>query len=417
MNDNQKGSGVNSVTSCRICRSARLTEFFNLGEQPLANAFLEKEDLGNPEPYYPLRVLFCDDCNLVQLGEVLNPKIMFSDYLYFSSGMPASKHFRDYAESIVKKFVEGKDDLVVEIGSNDGHFLEVVKESHPNILGVDPAQNIAKLANVQGIPTVPDYFQERVAKEILEQHGLAKVIVANNVVAHIDDHHDLARAVSTLLAPRGVFIFEAPYLVDMFENLTFDTIYHEHLSYLAIRPVVRLLDAYGLEIFDVEVHPIQGQSIRVFAGRKGVRPVGPAITELIKKELDLGLDRIDSYFKLVKQIENLKTEVVSLLRDLKQRPKRIAGYGAPAKGNTLLNYYGIGLDVLDYVTEELPSKIGLYTPGKHIPVVHVLEFRNNPPDYAFLLAWNYKTVVLGKEREFLAKGGKFIMPVGQVRIL
>ncbi|OGE78153.1 MAG: hypothetical protein A2751_03255 [Candidatus Doudnabacteria bacterium RIFCSPHIGHO2_01_FULL_46_14] len=417
MNDNQKDSGVRTVGNCRICRSTALAEFFNLGEQPLANSFLKAEDLEKQEPYYPLRVLFCESCNLIQLGEVVNPELMFGDYVYFSSGMPASAHFRTYAENIVKRFVSRSEDLFVEIGSNDGHFLSVVKETHANILGIDPAKNIAAVANKKGIKTIPDFFGARVAADTAAQYGLAKVILGNNVVAHIDDHHDLAAGVDKLLAPDGVFIFEAPYLVDMFENLTFDTIYHEHLSYLAVRPMIKLLDQYNLEIFDVEIHPIQGQSIRVFAGRKGVRPVQGSVTGLINKELAMKLDQIASYFKLAEKIENLKKEVKDLVNDLKARGKRIIGYGAPAKGNTLLNYYRIGADILDYATEELPSKIGLYTPGTHIPVVHVSEFRDNPPDYAFFLAWNYRDAVFEKEMDFRRKGGKFIMPVGEVRML
>jgi hypothetical protein len=417
MNDSQKGSGVKTITGCRICRGAELTEFFNLGRQPLANSFLKKEDLGKPELYYPLRVMFCNDCNLVQLGEVVDPELMFSRYVYFSSGMPASRHFRNYAKDTVKRFITSPEDLFVEIGSNDGHFLQVVKESHQKILGVDPARNIASEANRRGLPTIPDFFSSKVAGDIVSKHGRAKVIVGNNVVAHIDNHHDLAKGVGELLADDGVFIFEAPYLTDMFENLTFDTIYHEHLSYLAVRPLTRLLRPYGLEIFDVEVHPIQGQSIRVFADRIGARPISASVSGLIKRELDLGFNRVGSYFRLANQIEKLKAEVVSFLRNLKQQGERIAGYGAPAKGNTLLNYYGIGRDILDYVTEELPSKMGLYTPGTHIPVAHVSEFRNNPPDYAFFLAWNYRDAVLEKESGFRSRGGKFIMPVGKIRIL
>src|SRR3989338_7745427 len=186
MNDNPKVSGLKIVHICRICRGEKLTEFFNLGDKPLANAFLKKEDLNKPEDFYPLRVLFCENCNLVQLGEVVSPDILFSHYVYFSSGMPASEHFRKYAQCVVKRFIASTKDLLVEIGSNDGHLLKVIKETHPNILGVDPAQNIAKIANDRGIPTIADFFSERVAQEIIEKHGHAQVIIGNNVVAHID---------------------------------------------------------------------------------------------------------------------------------------------------------------------------------------------------------------------------------------
>lgn len=416
MNAKPKGSGLKTVSKCRICEGSDLTEFLYLGDQPLANSFLKESDLGKPEVKYPLRVLFCHKCNLVQLGEVVDPKILFSDYIYFSSGMPAGSHWRDYAKSVVKNFVEDSSDLVVEIGSNDGHFLAVVKETHTNILGVDPAQNIARLANERGIPTIPDFFSQDIAELILRKSGPAKLIIGNNVIAHIDDYHDLLRGVERLLAPDGVFVFEAPYLVDMFENLTFDTIYHEHLSYLALRPLMNLFGQFGLEIFDVKVFSIQGNSIRVFAAKKGAREVLPSVADLIKKELLMRLNEPDSYFDLGKQIEKLKVEVVNLLQDLKNQGKRIIGYGAPAKGNTLLNYYQIGPEILDFVTEELPSKIGVYTPGMRIPVFHVDAARKNPPDYYFLLAWNYKNAAMQKEEDFVKKGGKFIMPVGRVRI-
>ncbi len=410
-------AGVRQISSCRICGNASLVQFLDLGEQPLANSFLRADQLSTPEPVYPLRVVFCNDCGLVQLRDVVDPKIMFRDYLYFSSGMPASKHFRDYAESIVQKFIGSKDDLAVEIGSNDGHFLAVVKESGCRILGIDPAKNIAESANKRGIPTLPDFFSEKIAKHIATKQGRAKVIVGNNVVAHINNHHDLAKGVRELLTDDGVFVFEAPYLLDMFENLSFDTIYHEHLSYLAARPLLRLFAQHDMDIFDVEIHPIQGNSIRVFACKHGARPIMPSVQNLVAKELKLKLNQLDSYTDLARRIAELKAEVVSLLRDLKKQGKKIVGYGAPAKGNTLLNYFGIGIDILDYSTEELPSKIGLYTPGTHVPVVHVSEFRKDHTDYAFLLAWNYKNVVLEKEQNFRQNGGKFIVPIGSERIL
>jgi hypothetical protein len=406
-----------SVKKCRICHNEKLIEFFNLGEHPLANAFLKKEDLMTSEQKYPLRVLWCPECNLVQLGEVVDPNILFFDYVYFSSGMPASKHFRDYAQSVVKNFISSPDELVVEIASNDGHFLEVVKETHPNILGVDPAKNIAKFANERGIPTIPDFFTEKLAKEIVNKSGHAKAIIANNVVAHINDHHDLMKGVSFLLDEKGVFIVEAPYLIDMFENLTFDTIYHEHLSYLAIRPLARLFEEYGLEIFDVQIYPVQGNSLRVFVGKKGMHPILPLVREFLLKEKNMGLDKFESYVKLEKKISALKSEVVDLLKKIKNEGKKIAGYGAPAKGNTLLNYFNIDADTLDYVTETLPTKIGLYTPGMHIPVADINWARQNSPDFYFLLAWNYKDKILEKERDFISKGGKFIMPIGEERIL
>jgi len=419
MNDNQKDSGHNgnelltlqykTVSNCRICGSEQLAEFLDLGKQPLANSFLKEEDLKKKEAVYPLRVLFCKSCSLVQLGEVVDPKTLFWNYVYFSSGMPASEHFRKYAKGIVKEFVKSEKDLVVEIGSNDGHFLAVVKEDHPNILGVDPSQNIAKQANDKGIPTIPDFFSEKLAKKIR--------IIGNNVVAHIDKYDDLFIGIKETLTNDGVFIFEAPYLVDMFENLTFDTVYHEHLSYLAIRPLKVLMPRFGLQIFKVEVHPIQGSSIRVFVSHKNAYPVDVSVEQLTQKEKELNMNESSSYNRLAQEIYKLKDEVFGIVKKLKNQGKRLAGYGAPAKGNTLLNFFGIGADDLEFVTESLPSKIGLYTPGAHIPVKNIESVREDHPDYYLLLAWNYKDVILKKEKEFKNRGGKFIMPIGKERII
>ena len=394
-----------------------MIQFFDLGEQPLANSFLQKNDLALPEPKYPLRVFFCADCGLSQLVDIVSPEILFRDYVYFSSGRPSSPHFRRYAQEVADRFISSPENLVVEIGSNDGHLLREIKETGARILGVDPARNIAELANQNGIPTISEFFSETLARRIIEEHGQASMIIGNNVVAHIDDHHDLVRGVSALLAPEGVFIFEAPYLVDMFDNFTFDTVYHEHMSYLLVRPLMHLFAQYGMEIFDVKIVASQGNSLRVFAGKVGAFPVDPAVNVLIQKELEMGLDKIETYHNLAHRVAALKSEVVSMVSDLKRQGKRIAGYGAPAKGNTLLNYFGIGTDTLEYATEELQSKTGLYTPGMHIPVIHIEEARNNPPDYYLMLAWNYKDVILQKEKKFLAQGGKFIMPVGGERIV
>ena len=282
---------------------------------------------------------------------------------------------------------------------------------------IDPAKNIAKVANERGVETLPEFFSEKLAGEIAAKYGKAKVMIGNNVVAHIDNHHDLVKGVSALLANDGVFMFEAPYIVDMFENYTFDTIYHEHLSYLSVRPLVNLFKQFGMELFDVKVFPVQGNSIRGYAGKSGQHEISPRVAELLQKEKLMKLDKLETYLKLASDIKEMNQKVITVLRELKAKGKRIAGYGAPAKGNTLLSYFGIGPDILDYATEALPSKIGFYTPGTHIPVVNIEDARKNPPDYFLLLAWNYKDVILNKEESLRQKGVKFIMPVGKIEIL
>jgi len=401
-----------------MCNSRNLKPFFDLGETALANSFLKKEALDKPEPKYPLKVFFCEDCGLSQLVHVVEPEILFRDYVYFSSGMPTlPEHFKKYAKEAVNDFVSSKDDLVVEIGSNDGLLLGAIKNLGAKVLGVDPAKNIAKVANERGVETLPEFFSEKLAGEIAAKYGKAKVMIGNNVVAHIDNHHDLVKGVSALLANDGVFMFEAPYIVDMFENYTFDTIYHEHLSYLSVRPLVNLFKQFGMELFDVKVFPVQGNSIRGYAGKSGQHEISPRVAELLQKEKLMKLDKLETYLKLASNIKEMNQKVITVLRELKAKGKRIAGYGAPAKGNTLLSYFGIGPDILDYATEALPSKIGFYTPGTHIPVVNIEDARKNPPDYFLLLAWNYKDVILNKEESLRQKGVKFIMPVGKIEIL
>src|SRR3989338_10274836 len=285
---------VKKNTKCRICSRRKFTKFLILGPQPPANAFLRKKDLKKREKFYPLDVYFCHTCNLAQLLDIVSKEELFRNYIYFTSGMPKiSDHFKNYALHVIKKFLK-PNDFVVEIASNDGVLLEFFKKRRFKTLGIKPALNIVKVAGKLGIETIPKFFSERLAKQIAKKYGKAKIIMANNVVAHIDDHQDLCRGLNALLSEDGVFILEAPYLIDMFENLTFDTVYHEHLSFLAIRPLQVLFSKFGLEIFDVELHPVQGQSLRVFVGLTGRRPINPAVAEFVQRELELKLNQFES---------------------------------------------------------------------------------------------------------------------------
>jgi len=403
---------VNST--CRICKGTNLTKVIDLGQQPLANAFLRQEDLARQEEKFPLEVHFCQNCNLAQLVHVVDKEKLFRDYIYFSSGMPRlSDHFKMYAEDIIGRFLKPQD-LVVEIGSNDGILLAHFSAKGFRVLGVDPAVNIAPVAEKSGVRTITDFWSEAVAKNIAKEEGGAKAIVGNNVVAHINDYDELCRGVKSLLHKDGVFIFEAPYLVDMFLNLTFDTIYHEHLSFLAVRPLQKLFARFGLEIFEVKVVSAQGQSIRVFVGHKGARAIHESVQACVRQELELGLDKTESYLVLAKKIEESKEKVRKIVYDLKSQGKKIAAYGAPAKGNTLLNYFNVGADVLEFAMDELPSKQGLYTPGKHVLAVDKAYANSHIPDYYLLLAWNYLKVILEKENEYIENGGAFILPTGKI---
>ena len=407
---------VNSA--CRICKSGSLTKFLDLGETPLANAFLSENETHYPEEVYPLEVYFCHNCNLVQLIHVVSKEKLFCDYIYFPSHISGtSRHFREYAEDVRARFLGNKKGFVLEIGSNDGLLLGEFKDSGFRVLGIDPASNVAVVAQRREVETISEFFSEELASDVLDRFGRADVILANNVVAHIDDHIDLAKGIYALLDANGVFIFEAPYLIDMFENLTYDTIYHEHLSYLAVSPLVRLFKNFDLEIFDVKLYDVQGQSIRVFVGRRGCQPVSKSVDFLIRKEKREGLDKLETYINLAKRIEQSRDKLRTLVKDICKKGKTIVAYGASAKGNTLLNYCKLGSDSIEYVIDNMPSKHGLYTPGMHIPVHDMTWARQRPPDYFLLLSWNYKADILEKEKEYRANGGKFIIPVGDISIV
>ena len=405
-------------TKCRICGSQDLRQFLSFGDQSPANRFLKESELKKPEPAYPLDVYWCGECSLAQLIDVVDKEELYRNYIYFSSGMPRlSDHFRNYAEDVMRRFLQPKD-FVVEIASNDGILLKFFKDNGYNVLGVDPAENVVKVAESLGVKTKTDFFSLELARHIVEQHGQAKAILANNVVAHINDHHDLAQGIRLLLHPNGVFILEAPYILDMFENLNYDSIYHEHLSYLAVMPLQALFEKYDLEIIDVTLYPVQGLSFRVFVGHKGAHPVSPNVAEFVARERELGFGSFEAYQKLAQRIKSSQQQLTTLLKSLKAEGKTIAAYGAPARGNTILNSTKIGADILDYALEDLPSKVGLYTPGMHIQVQDRAYKEKHLPDYFLLLAWNYAKPIMEKEKEFVGGGGKFIVPVGdEIRIM
>lgn len=410
---------INKNLQCRICKSSKLKKVISLGSTPPANSFLKKENF-KKEKWFPLEVFFCDNCYLLQLIDVVDKRYLFSHYVYFYSAMPqAPEHFINYSKDVIKRFIQYPNkELVLEIGSNDGLLLKAFNANGClRILGVDPAKNIAKIANKNGIPTIPDFFNASLANKIFKSHGRAKVIVANNAVAHINDLHDLVKGVKHLLETDGIFVFEVPYLMDMFKELAFDSIYHEHLSFFSILPLIRLFKQYDIDIFDVQLVERQGNSIRVFVCRSKAYPISKGLKKLINNEIKMGFDKVSTYHTLAKKINDSKIKLNKILTDLKKKKWKIAAYGSPARGNTILNYCKIGPEILDYITEELPSKIGLYSPGMHIPVIDIKDARKKLPDYFLLLAWNYKNAILKKETEFIDKGGKFIIPVKGVKII
>lgn len=411
-------SGV--VGICRVCHGSDLTSFLDLGFTPPADDFLFPHRLKEPEAYYPLDVLVCRDCGLVQLGYVVPPEILFQrDYPYESSTTATGReHFYAMAEEICRDFALERDSLVIDIGSNVGVLLQGFKNRGiASVLGIDPAENICEIAHGNGISTICGFFSEELAAGIKKTRGRADIITGTNVVAHINDHQALVRAVEMLLADRGVFIFEAPYLVTLIDNLEYDTIYHEHLSYLSVKPMVRLFGIFGMELFDVREVSIHGGSLRYFAGRKGDYPVSDNVARLVKLEDSKGLYDNDRLKDFSESVQQNRQQLNWMLRTLKHDGKRIAAVSAPAKGMTLLNYCNIGPEILDFITEKTPLKIGKYTPGTHIPILPDTELIRQMPDYALLLAWNFADEIMGNLEDYRKAGGKFIIPIPEPRVV
>jgi len=387
---------------------------------PPANSFLSKKQLaGDNELFFPLDINFCPNCGQLQLSHVVSPNILFKNYIYVSSTSPVFvKHFEDYANSVFRKFKLKKNDLVVDIGSNDGILLKPFKKLGTKVLGVDPAVKIAKEATKEGIETLPLYFSTEIVEKITKRYGHAKVICANNVFAHINDIDDMVEAVKQVLTDDGVFIIEAPYLVNLLKKNLFDTIYHEHLSYLSVKPLTVFFRRHGMKIIDVEETESHGGSIRVFVAKnESKHKIGLSVKRFCNKEEKLGLSKIGTYLDFAKRIEKNKKELNVLLKNLKLQRKKIVGYGAPAKGNTLLNYFKIGPETLDYIIDDSVYKQGLFTPGTHIKVVSSDIILKDKPDYIFILAWNFAEPIMKRLTDYKSKGGRFIIPVPKPKVL
>ena len=402
-------------------------KFLDLGSHPPADDFLTEEGLKKEETRYPLQVYICDNCSLVQLGYVVSPQILYQrDYPYVSSTTnTGKKHFHSFAEESLEICRElglssrnrASLGLVVDIGSNVGVLLEGFKKKDMQVLGVDPAPNICKIANERGIPTFNAFFNEDTARRIKDEKGKARIITGTNVVAHINDLHALVRAVDDLMEEGGVFIFEAPYLVDLIDNLEYDTIYHEHLSYLSVKPLMRLFDKFNMQIFNIIKKDIHGGSLRYFVSRKKDYKISESVTQFMALEEQSKIYEPATLKRFAENVENNRRELLVLLQSLKGNKKRVAGVGAPAKGMTLLNYCKIGPETLDFITEKSDLKIGRFTPGMHIPVVPDSKLMEKKPDYAFLLAWNFADEIMQNLKEYTNSGGRFIIPIPKPRIV
>lgn len=402
--------------ACRLCK-AEVSPFFSLGAMPLVNNFLRNESEFSGEKRYDLSVGFCPKCCLVQLLHVVPPEDLFSHYLYFSSTSQSFlAHCKELASYFVSRFNLGKDSLILEIASNDGGFLRCCKESGVKILGVDPAKNIAEIANANGIPTIPEFFNLEFAQTLAQKQGVrADIIYGANVLAHVPDILDFVKGVRVALKQGGSAIFEFPYLKGLMEN-KFDTIYHEHVFYYSLLALRNLFKAAELEIYDVEMTPMQGGSLLMFASHPGTYPVHAHVNDLLSQEREAGFDSLETYARLGERVAALKTKLLALLHQLKQERKNIAAYSAPAKGNVLLNYFGIGKQYLDFIVDKSSAKQGLYTPGTHLLVYPVEKVFQEKPDYLLILCWNIADEVIEQLAEYKKRGGKFIIPVPEVEV-
>jgi len=401
------------LKNCRMCNSENLYKFLDLGFAPPSDAILTKEELSEPELQFPLTVFQCRDCGLTQLGYAVNPVLMYGEKYRYESSITETgrKHFYAMADSICDKFNLSSGSFVIDLGSNVGVLLEGFKRRNMRILGIDPAPKIVKIANERGIETLQEFVNPEVALKVVSERGKAKIIAATNVFAHIDDKEGLIQSVKIMLDGDGVFIIEAPYFVDLIENMEYDTIYLDHLEYLSIKPLVNFFRIHDMEIFDVERYGIHGKSIRVFVCRNGQRKVSQNVQELLDLEQNKKIYEKETLDEFAKQVEQHKKDFVNLLRELKKQGKKIVGISSPAKGNTLLNYCKVHTDLIDYMTEKSVIKRGLYTPGMHIPIVGEEKLLEDKPDYGVIFAWNFADEIIKNNQEFSNLGGKFIKSI------
>ncbi len=419
-NSKENCSAYQTLEKCRICSGKDLTDYLDLGNMPLVNSYVKSEQLHKDDQRFPLKIKFCNDCSLSQLSIVVNPEIMYKNYFYRSSvSKTFTNHCFDFAKQAVENFKLSQNDLVVDIASNDGCALGEFKKFGVKILGIDPAENLAKIANEKGILTLPKFWNEETAKEVLEKYGEASLINASNVFAHVHDLDSFLRGTNYLLKGSGVFTIEVPYMLNFVNKTEFDTTYHEHLSYFLVKPLTVLFKKHNLEIFNIEKFTIHGGSMRVYAKKednKAIKINKDSIKWLLELEQDLGLHDIKTYLDFSKDVEKIKSDLSGLLIKLKQQGKTIAAYGASAKGTVLLNYCGVGKDLINYVVDDTPEKQGTYTPGQHIPIVNSSMLSKEKPDYLLLLAWNFAEELMNKTQDYQKAGGKYIVPIPSVRI-
>jgi 2-polyprenyl-3-methyl-5-hydroxy-6-metoxy-1,4-benzoquinol methylase len=406
------------ASTCRFCGTPLNRTFVDLGGSPPSNSYLRASDLQRSELFHPLHAYVCDSCHLVQLEEYESPKQIFSDYAYFSSYSQSwLRHCETYCNSVAARFGLNRFSQVVEVASNDGYLLKNFVPKGIRVLGIEPAANVAKVAMDKGIPTMVAFFGRETARRLVSNGVKADLLVANNVMAHVPNLNDFVGGMKLVLAPQGVITVEFPHLLSLMREVQFDTIYHEHFSYFSFLTAEAVFQAHGMRLFDVEKLSTHGGSLRIYACHTDANhETTQHVAEVLAEEHDAGLDGIAAYSGFAEKVRNVKNGLLRFLVDAKEEGKSIVGYGAAAKGNTLLNYCGIGPEFIDYVVDANPHKQGLYLPGSHIPIHAPQRIAETRPDYILILPWNLRDEIIAANPGVAAWGGRFVVPIPEVRI-
>lgn len=407
------------TSPCRYCGSPLERTFLDLGAQPPSNSYLRPAELARMEKYYPLHAFVCSSCMLVQLEAFHAPEEIFSDYAYFSSYSESwLQHARRYCDMAIERFRLGPDHQVIEVASNDGYLLKNFVGRNIPALGIEPAANVAHVARERGVPTRIGFFGRATANNVVAEGNGADLLIANNVLAHVPDLNDFVAGLRIVLKPEGVLTIEFPHLLRLIEDTQFDTIYHEHFSYFSFHVVETIFAAHGLRLFDVEELPTHGGSLRIYGcHQNSSRATEPAVDALRARELAAGLGTLDAYDGFGEQVKAVKRRLLAFLIKVKDKGRSVVGYGAAAKGNTLLNFCGVGPDLLDYVVDANPHKSGLYMPGSHIPIERPERIRETRPDYVLILPWNLSDEIMQSNDYIRSWGGQFVLPIPTVRVI
>jgi C-methyltransferase len=410
---------VRPITECRVCGHNDWLDVVSFGSTPLAGNLLGKEDDKADETLFPLDVVVCRRCWLMTLRHVIEPNVLFGHYLYVASDASSIiQHMRQLVELCIQRIGLTDKDLVVEFGSNTGAHLELFKQAGLRVIGVDPARNLADIANGRGVETIPAGFTTKVGQEIATGHGPARLVFGRQCFAHIHDIHEVLNGVSAVLAPDGLFFVEVPYLVELLANNQFDTIFHEHLSYFSLSALCRLFESHGLRVVDVHTADVHGGSIVVFAAPVAADyEVRPAVAEMLAEERRQGIAEERTYRKFAERTERVRAQIRELVRGVVAEGKSVAGYGAPTKGSVLLNACGLGHEDVRFCSDTTTLKQGKILPGSRIPIWSPEQASDHVPDYYLLLAWNYAPEIISREKSFLKNGGRFIVPIPEPRVI